>query len=654
MRFCQTMCFIFSLFMIISCKHAKLTDARNQYIRGDYYLSSETYRKLYSESRDKDNAVRGVIAFEMAEVYRMLNRSSPALNAYKNAIQFEYPDSLIYLRYAQMLHKEGEYNQAIEAYNKFLNLCPDNQLAKNGLIGANLALLWHGENTNGCNITYSELFNSNRGEFSPILAHNDNVLYFNSTRNDAIGDINSPITGVKYNDLFVAKKNVLGEWQKPERLLSEVNTDFDEGTPFIDLNEKFMFYTYSFYDANQPTVAKIYVSRRINGVWSIGKELKFAPNDSIYQYAHPAISPSGEYLYFVSDMPGGYGGKDIWRSKITNDLEVIYLENLGPIINSPADELFPYLRNDTTLYFSSDGHPGMGGLDIFVARKTNSSEDWRVQNIKPPINSSYDDFGITFERNSEKGFFSSNRNDKRGYDHIYSFVYPDNSIYVEGIVVDHEDSFISGATVLVVGSDGSKQSFITDKEGEYRYKASVGSHYLLMATTDGFLNQKHSLKIDPNATDTLYYIDFEMIPFNKPVVLENIFYDFDSDLLREESKEEIDDLINILNDYPNITIELKSHTDRWGSEVYNHNLSLKRAHSVKEYLIEHGINKKRIIIVSVGKNEPKKVSTSLAIKYDFLNIDDVLTDERISMFTLEQQEIADQVNRRTEFRIIDF
>lgn len=145
-----------------------------------------------------------------------------------------------------------------------------------------------------------------------------------------------------------------------------------------------------------------------------------------------------------------------------------------------------------------------------------------------------------------------------------------------------------------------------------------------------------------------------MIPFNKPVVLENIFYDFDSDLLREESKEEIDDLINILNDYPNITIELKSHTDRWGSEVYNHNLSLKRAHSVKEYLIEHGINKKRIIIVSVGKNEPKKVSTSLAIKYDFLNIDDVLTDETISMFTLEQQEIADQVNRRTEFRIIDF
>ena len=639
---------------MISCKQAKLTDARNQYIGGDYYLSSETYRKLYSESRGRDIAIRGVIAFEMGEVYRMLNRSSPALKAYKNAIQFEYPDSLIYLRYAQMLHKEGEYNQAIEAYNKFLNLCPDNQHAKNGLKGANLALSWHGENINVCNIAYSELFNSNRGEFSPTLAHNDNVLYFNSTRKDALGDNNSPITGVKYNDIFVAKKNVMGEWQKPERLSSEVNTDFDEGTPSIGMNEKYMFYTQSFSDANHPTGAKIYVSRRINGVWSIGKELALATHDSISQYAHPAISPSGEFLYFVSDMPGGYGGKDIWRAKISNDLEAKQIENLGPTINTPGDEMFPYLRNDTTLYFSSDGHPGMGGLDIFVARKSNSSMLWSVQNIKPPINSSYDDFGITFERNAEKGFFSSNRNDIRGYDHIYSFVFPDNGIYVEGIVVDHEDSFISGATVLVVGSDDSKQSFITNKEGEYRFKARVGSNYLFMATTDGFLNQKHSLKIDYNASDTLYYVDFEMIPYDKPVVLENIFYDFDSDLLKEESKEELDDLINILNDHPNITIELKSHTDRWGSEDYNQNLSLKRAHSVKEYLLEHGINKKRIITVAVGKNEPKKVSISIAAKYDFLNIDDVLTDDLIKLFTSEQQEVADQINRRTEFRIIDF
>ena len=463
---------------MISCKQAKLTDARDQYIRGDYYSAGDTYRKLYTQSRNKDNAIRGIIAFEMAEVYRKLNRSSNAVNAYKNAIRYEYPDSLIYLRYAQMLHKQGEYSQAIEAYSEFLNLSPDNQIAKNGLEGASLSLLWQEENTKVINIAYSELLISYRGEFSPVLAQNDNVIYFNSSRNDAIGDTNSPITGVKYNDIYIAEKNAIGEWQKPKRLSSEINTEFDEGTPSITSNGKYMFYTYSSPSANNPTVTKIYVSRRINGTWSIGRELKLAENDNISLFAHPSVSPSGEYLYFVSDMLGGYGGKDIWRAKLANEIEPLFIENLGPEINTPGDEMFPYLRNDTTLYFSSDGHPGMGGLDIFVARKQNNSEQWNIENIKPPINSSYDDFGITFKKNAEKGFFSSNRNDTRGYDHIYSFEIPDNIINVEGIVVDHEDEFIYGATVLVVGSDGLQQSFKTNKEGEYRFVAKAGYSYL--------------------------------------------------------------------------------------------------------------------------------------------------------------------------------
>ena len=637
-----------------SCKQAKLSDARDQYIRGDYHSASETYRKLYSESRDKNAAFRGIIAFEMAEVYGKLNRTTRAVSAYKNAIQFNYPDSLIYLRYAQMLHKEGEYNQAIEAYNQFLNLFPDNQLAKNGIKGANMSLSWLEENTEKFNVKYADLFNSNQGEFSPTLVNNDNVLYFNSSRNDARGDTKSPITGVKYNDLFFSEKNVFGEWQKPKRISSGINTDYDEGTPSVTSNGRFMFYTYSFHDYYEPTATKIYVSRRINGIWSNGSELELAPNDSISIFAHPAISPSGQYLYFVSDMPGGYGGKDIWRAKVTNDFKPLYIENAGPTINTPGDEMFPYLKNDSILYFSSDGHPGMGGLDIFIAKKTNNSDKWSVQNINPPINSSYDDFGITFERNSQKGFFSSNRNDSRGYDHIYSFEIPENSISVEGIVVDNEDEFISGATVLVVGSDGLKQSLVTNKEGEYSFKGNAGNNYLLMATIKGFLNQQHSLKIEPNISDTLYYVDFEMIPYYKPVVLENVFYDFDSALLREESKEELDGLVNILNEHPNIIIELKAHTDRWGNEDYNYNLSLKRAYSVKEYLLNRGINKERIIAEAVGKSEPKIVTASIAKKYDFFNEGDELTEQLIKRLTTEQQDIADQVNRRTEFRIIEF
>lgn len=654
MRFLKIICFIFSLLIMVSCKQAKLNDARDQYIRGDYYSASQTYKKLYTQSRNKDNALKGIIAFEMAEVYRKLNRSSHAVNAYKNAIRYEYPDSLIYLRYAQMLHKQGEYNQAIVAYTEFLNLSLDYQIAKNGLEGASLSLLWQEENTKGINIAYSELFNSNRGEFSPVLAQNDNVIYFNSSRNDAIGDTNSPITGVKYNDIYIAEKNAIGEWQKPKRLSSEINTEFDEGTATITSNGKYMFYTYSSPSASNPTVTKIYVSRRINGTWSIGRELKLAENDNTSLFALPSVSPSGEYLYFVSDMLGGYGSKDIWRAKLANEIEPLFIENLGPEINTPGDEVFPYLRNDTTLYFSSDGHPGMGGLDIFVARKQNNSEQWNIENIKSPINSSYDDFGITFKKNSEKGFFSSNRNDTRGYDHIYSFEIPNNIITVEGIVVDHEDEFIYGATVLVVGSDGLQQSFKTNKEGEYRFVANAGNNYLLMAITEGFLNQEHSLKVGPNVSDTLYYVDFEMIPYNKPVVLENIFYDFDSALLKEESKDELDGLIDILNEHPGVVIELKAHTDRWGSEDYNYSLSLSRARSVKDYLINHGINTERVIAVAVGKNEPKIITSSIATKYNFLNEGDVLNEEIVKTFSIEHQEIADQLNRRTEFKIIDF
>ena len=227
-------------------------------------------------------------------------------------------------------------------------------------------------------------------------------------------------------------------------------------------------------------------------------------------------------------------------------------------------------------------------------------------------------------------------------------------LFRSGIVVDNEDEFISGATVLVVGSDGLKQSLVTNKEGEYSFKGNAGNNYLLRTTIKGFLNQQHSLKIEPNISDTLYYVDFEMIPYYKPVVLENVFYDFDSALLREESKEELEGLVNILNEHPNIIIELKAHTDRWGNEDYNYNLSLKRAYSVKEYLLNRGINKERIIVEAVGKSEPKIVTASIAKKYDFLNEGDELTEQLIKRLTTEQKDIADQVNRRTEFRIIEF
>ncbi len=475
---------------LVSCNQAKLSDAREQYVHGEYYAASETYRKLYRKTPREQRALRGIIAYEMAENYRRLNQSARAVTAYSNAIRYQYPDTMIYLRYAQMLHREGKYTEAIGAYRDLLKLKPGNRLALNGVRGAEQAIDQSAHPTRH-EVKRMDLLNSRRGEFSPMLARDDEVLYFTSSRDDARGETESPVTGMKYNDLYISTKNREGVWQKPERVASEINTDFDEGTSSVSPDGDKMFYTFSSTNPNHATSTEIYVSKRVSGTWTAGRPLEIVKGDSVSVYAHPAISSSGRYLYFVSDMPGGQGGKDIWRAGISEADEVFSIENLGPEINSPGNELFPYMRNDTTLYFSSDGHPGMGGLDLFEAVKSRDSDRWRIRNMQSPVNSSADDFSITFEYGAEKGFFSSNRGDVRGYDHIYSFEYSPVTVSIEGFAVDREDEFIPGATVTVIGDDGSQRRFITNRQGEYRFNAERGVDYLFMANADGFLNQKN-------------------------------------------------------------------------------------------------------------------------------------------------------------------
>ncbi len=650
-----------AVWLLLSCDQARLSVAREQYLRGEYYAASETYRKLYRNAPREERVQRGIIAFEMAENYRRLNQSARAIAAYTNAIRYGYPDTIMYFHYARMLHREGNYEDAADAYYRFLTFRPDDPMALSGLRGVELAKEWN-KNPTRYIVERMELFNSNRGEFSPMLLPGGDRLYFASSREESLGEENSPITGMKYNDLFRSVKNVHGEWQRPERINSGVNTGNDEGTPSFSPDGEWMYYTFNGVDPNRPTTANIYLSRWVNGRWGEGIPLEIVKNDSLSVFAHPAISPSGRYLYFVSDMSGGYGGKDIWRAAIGNNHEILFVENLGSDINTPGDELFPYLRNDTTLYFSSDGHPGMGGLDMFMAVASGGETGrlgdwergrWRVRNLQSPLNSPADDFGITFEPKGEKGFFSSNRNDVRGYDHIYSFVYPEVTVWIEGFAVDPEDEFIPGAIVTAVGSDGLQFRFVTGREGEYRFKADRGVDYLLMASADGFLNQRQRLLTDPAEKDTLYYVDFEMIPYNKPVILENIFYDFDSATLRPESKEELDMLIALLNEHPSVTIELAAHTDRKGSDEYNLDLSFRRAQSVVNYLIAHGIDSQRLSSHGFGKTRPVRVTKKIAEQFDFLKEGDLLTEEFIKTLTTDQQEITDQINRRTSFEVTD-
>lgn len=642
---------IIFIFSFSSCKQVQISDARDMYINGNYYSAAETYRDLYRQIPREHAELRGVVSFEMAETYRILNRVDRAVAAYRNAIRYEYPDSLLYLYYAQMLHKEGSYKSAINSYHHFLQLSPNHAWGINGMKGAEMASVWVNEPSN-YKVELAEIFNSTRSEFSPVLSPGNDLLYFTSSRSSASANNESSVTGMNYNDIFVSKKNANGKWQIPEALDSEINSEFDEGALSLTADGSHMFYTVSYSNSEKHQKPRIYLSKKINGTWTAGKKVDIMPNDTTSLFAHPAVSPSGKYIYFVSDMPGGYGKNDIWRALLSNSFEVISIENLGPEINTPGNEMFPYIYNDSVFYFSSDGHVGMGGLDIFRAHRSVPTDIWQIDNMKYPINSSADDFGITFMNNRNEGFFSSNRNDVRGYDHIYSFEYPEPTILIEGIVVDHEDEYIENAHITIVSSDGHQQYFTTNKNGEYSLKAQKSLKYLIHATAEGFLNQKNAFEADGIKKDTLIYIDFEMIPYNIPIVLEHIFYDFDSAELRAESENELQGLVHLLNEHPEIIIELDAHTDRVGSSEYNLSLSQRRVESVIKHLTENGVQSDRLTGRGFGADKPKTVNKKMSEIHIFLEEGDILTEEYINKLNTSEQIIVDQINRRTEFRVI--
>ncbi len=640
----------FALLLLFSCKSAKLSDAVAKQEKGEYYDAAQIYRKVYGKTSSKKRYLRGAIAFQMGECFREINNSQRALSGYQNAFRYEYPDSTSVLYAAQMLQRLGRYAEATKQYESFLTLNPNSVIAKNGIIGCNLANEWKKSPTRYA-VKQMSNFYSRQGEFSPMLnGSKHDELYFSSSRKGAMGKEKSGITGQMNNDFFVVKQNERGEWQKPEVIESELNTDFDEGTASFPTNGGTMYYTYCSEDDATPRTAEIYKSSRSGAKWGAGEKLEIF-KDSTIMVAHPAVSPDEMYLYFVSDAPGGYGGTDIWRVPV-RDIGSVFPENLGPEINTPGDEKFPYVRDNNIIYFSSDGHPGMGGLDIFKAVFNGKTKKWRIDNLKSPINSPSDDFGITFAGEAEKGYFSSNRNDSKGLDHIYSFELPKITVMVEGWILDRDEEIINGASVRIVGKDGTNVKYPVKNDGTYTMEVTLGMEYTMMGSAPGHLNEKQSLVVTSEEKNQTFYVDFYLPSVSKPVLIENIFYEFNKATLRPESKEGLNQLINMMNDNPNVTIELSAHADRKGAEEYNQNLSQRRAQSVVDYLIKGGIDKERLTAVGYGKTKPQTVSKKVAEKYDFLPEGQVLNEEFINTLTPEQQNIADQLNRRTEFMVL--
>lgn len=630
------------------CKTAKLSDADDAFARGEYFDAQKTYRKIYNKlTKREDRPLRGEVAFKLGNCYRLLNRSGNAAGAYQNAIRYEYPDSMAFYYLGRSLQAEGRYAQALDAYAKFLEWKPGDQLALEGARGCRIALASKDSSTRYI-VKNAKLFNTRRADYAPMFLGKDgDQLYFTTTSEKATGDKKSEITGMKKGDIWFARKNEQGQWERPQPVEGELNTDADEGVVSFSPDGQTMYLTRAIRSETANTTVEIYTSRRTDATWSAPQKFEIIA-DTISAMGHPAVSPDGRYLYFSSDMPGGYGAKDIWR--INLEERSGSLENLGPQINTPGNEMFPYVRTDSLLYFSSDGHPGFGGLDIFKATLNTTGDRWSVDNMGKPVNSQGDDFGITFGQ-GESGFFSSNRGDAKGYDHIYSFELPELKITISGWVVDKDDEPVPGAIIRIVGDDGSNQKEIARDDGSFQFKLARGVKYVMLAGAKGYLNQKQEFTSDSEEADADYGVDFILASISKPQVVENIFYDFDKATLRPESKEALDELVVLLQENPHVAVEMSAHTDRMGTEEYNMALSERRAKSVVDYLIAAGIPAGRLSWQGYGESRPKTVTKRINKEFPQFEEGTVLSEEYILTLDEENQAAADQINRRTELQV---
>ena len=620
------------------------------YALGEYYDAATQYKKAYSATSAKDRDDRGKRALKMAECYRRLNYTQKAVAAYNNAIRYKQTDSLTFLYLGQQLMKTGNYKEAAKAFQRMLDSVPQCQQAQIGLKSATSAPKWK-EQGSQYTVKKENFFNSRRADYSPMLAgDNNDQLFFTSTRNQAQGDELSGITGTKNGDIFVSVKDEKGKWTKPEAVQGELNTEYDEGACAFTPDSKTMYLTQCLADPSYPRFATICKSNRADASWS-KVTTEALTKDTLSSYAHPAVSPDGEWLYFTSDMPGGMGGYDIWRVRIGGK-SMGGVENVGTPINSEGDEMFPTFRPNGDLYFSSDGHPGMGGLDIFIAKPDSLGNGWTLEHPGYPLNSQGDDFGMTFEGLHNRGFFSSNRGDAKGWDHIYSFVNPEIIQTVKGWVYEKDGYELPSALVYMVGNDGTNLKLNVKGDGSFVQEIKPDVDYVFLGTCKGYLNHKEQLRVEKPTESEEYVLQFPLASITAPVLIDNIFYDFDKATLRPESMASLDELIKLLNENPNVTIELSAHCDYRGPAAYNKDLSQRRAEAVVEYLIAHGIDRQRLSPVGYGKEKPKVARKKLTEKYPFLKVDDVLTEEFILKLDPEQQEICNQLNRRTEFIVL--
>ena len=627
-----------------------------------YSAAIDKYKKAYTKVK-KNREEKNRISYQLAECYRLTENYKRAEITYKRLIRYgldkKYPEIL--LHYADALKIDKKYKDAIAQYNAYAERVPDDPRGRLGAETTALIQTWI-DNPSKYKITHLKKINSQAADFAPAFSNkNYNELVFTSTRDGAMGKGTDQWTGQNFSDLFTAKQDRKGEWSEPVLLdkSENINTKANEGAAQMNAKFNTLYFTRCPNNVQEQSGCQIYTSRRTGRRWGKAKMLDIKGIDTLSTIGQPTLSENELIIYFSAERKGGMGGKDIWVAlrKSKGDAFGRPL-NLGPVVNTKGDEMFPFLRNDTTLYFASDGHGGMGGLDIFVTT-IDSAGNWGVpQNLKYPINSSYDDFGIIFHPTEEWGYFSSNRKGSRGKEDIWYFIEPPLEFTLSGTVTDARSLLLlSNVTVKLVGSNGVSLSTITNDKGYYSFgKTQIKPHvtYELLLSKENYFNTKGSLTTEGVEFSKDFQKDFVLKPIpEEPIVLPDILYDLAKWDLKPQYQDSLQGLIQTLRDNPNIVVELASHTDSRDTEERNDILSQRRATSVVDYLILRGIDPSRLVAKGYGERVPRKLKKDI-VKDGFLfKKGTVLNDDFInSLKSTAEKEAAYSLNRRTEFRVL--
>lgn len=584
-----------------------------------YYDFAEAipyYLKVYEKGTASEQAHA---TQKLADCYRFINNAPKARQWYENAISLNDTVVMNYFYLGQALRSMGMYSEAAEAFDSYNKLVPDNELGERYYQYCVDIQKW-ADLAPSADVKNLEELNTKYSDFSPVF-YRDGIV-FTSDRQQSSIDKNNTYGWTNNNYLnlyYTVPEYYKVYWNgvpEPEKMSNDFNHNYHDGPACFSADNKWIYVTKTITqkgkkleDNIKTHLLKIYFAE-ITG--EKRPDFKAFPyNSDEYSVGHPALSEDGTRLIFSSDMPGGFGGSDLYMSTMQNG-EWGEPVNLGATINSKGDEVFPHWTNDDVLFFSSDGFLGYGGLDIFQSN-LKAGEWTEPENLKAPLNSSYDDFGIVMKDDLKEGMFSSNRPEGKGSDDIYGFralaqqnVVEATELEISGRVVDANNVSVAGATVFLLNpSSNTATVLISDKDGVYTAPADYNQPYVAKAMKDGYVYDCTPFRT-PAGEITHYPVPRDLIliklEINQIFQVENIYYDLDKWFIREDAEPALDELVEVFKNYP-ISAELSSHTDCRASDEYNRELSQKRAEAAVRYIILQGVNPARITAKGYGETQ---------------------------------------------------